>query len=165
MTTLTRDEILEKVQGWLTDARFCMLTTTEPGGGLHSRPMTMLDSEFDGSLWFFTAHNGPIVDAVRRRSAVCAAVQAEERSTYVSLSGHAHIVRDDARTAAFWKPAYKVFFPGGPHDPNLALLRVDIETIEFWDTPGGVVGFLFNLVKNLTSDQHSPIGEHAEIHL
>ncbi|RYD97139.1 MAG: pyridoxamine 5'-phosphate oxidase, partial [Sphingobacteriales bacterium] len=31
-----------------------MLTTLDESGALHSRPMAMMDIEFDGDLWFFT---------------------------------------------------------------------------------------------------------------
>ena len=38
----------------IKDIRVAMLTTVDNEGRLHSRPMATQQTEFDGTLWFFT---------------------------------------------------------------------------------------------------------------
>src|SRR5690606_18843592 len=40
----------------------------------------------------------------------------------------------------FWNDAMKAFFPGGKDDPDLVLIEVAGETVEYWDGPGSWIG-------------------------
>ena len=51
----TRENDLEKLRELVKDIDFCMLTTVDEGGDLHSRPMSSNgDIDEDGDIWFFT---------------------------------------------------------------------------------------------------------------
>ncbi|HEU0124548.1 MAG TPA: pyridoxamine 5'-phosphate oxidase family protein [Bryobacteraceae bacterium] len=165
MNALEREEILTKVRGWLKDAHICMLATKEPDGNLRSRPMAMQDVEFDGDLWFFTDARGHIARAVRDHPMVSISVQTDNNSTFIALSGYARLVKDEVKATELWRPSYEVFFPAGLADPDLILLRVNTETVEYWDSPSGLVSNLLNLVKGLTSDTPTPVGENRRITL
>ena len=52
---------LKKLGEIISGIKFAMLTTAEPDGTLHSRPMTTQQVEFDGDLWFFTNLHSPKV--------------------------------------------------------------------------------------------------------
>src|SRR5256885_10776752 len=32
-----------------------------------------------------------------------------------------------------WNPTYRAWFPDGPHDPDIAVLCIQIERVEYWD--------------------------------
>src|SRR5208337_4347672 len=51
---------------------------------------------------------------------------------YVSFTGHASVVQDREKMQDLWCPAYRAWFPRGLDDPELALLRVDVERAEYW---------------------------------
>jgi hypothetical protein len=56
-------------------------------------------------------------------------------NTYVSLSGTAQVVVDQAKAEALRDPSYQAWFPGGPSDPDLALIKVTVELAEYWAAP------------------------------
>ena len=56
---------------------------------------------------------------------------------YVSISGAAGIVRDAARVKSLWDRDHKAWFSGGKNDPELAVLRVNVEQVEYWDPKTG----------------------------
>jgi general stress protein 26 len=58
-----------------------MLTTHEDGDVLRSRPMTTIDRNFDGSLWFFAKTDSEAVRAIARRPQVCLAYRAVSART------------------------------------------------------------------------------------
>ena len=93
----------------------------------------------------------------------------DERSAYLSLRGKARVVHDKARVMDLWKEAYKVWFPGGIDDPELALLAVDPMNAEYWDNRGmNGIEYLFEsakaYVKGETPDV-SDVDQHAKVRL
>jgi hypothetical protein len=54
---------------------------------------------------------------------------------YVSPFGTARILVDRAKAMDLWDPSYETWFPGGPSDPDLALVHVRVERAEYWAAP------------------------------
>ncbi len=44
-----------------------------------------------------------------------------------------------------WTPVMSIFFPQGKDDPNLILIRAEIERAEYWNGPGTIVGKMLYL--------------------
>jgi general stress protein 26 len=73
--------------------------------------------------------------------------------TWVSISGNASIVDDVAKKKQLWNPGAEAWLPQGPEDPSVALILVDSESAEYWDTPGGKVASVFSFVKSKATGQ------------
>lgn len=162
-TAQTQD--LEKLRSLLKDIRIGMLTTLEPGGRLHSRPMATIEIEFNGELWFFTQAHAPKVDEVEREQHVNISYASEKDNRYASISGRAELVRDKARCAQLWNPLYKAWFPKGLDDPELALLKVTADRAEYWDAPSGAVVRVVGFAKALLTGQRYTPSENKKVDL
>lgn len=135
-----RHEAIAALREMIKDVEVAMLTTRQADGKLVSRPLGTQDVEFDGDLWFATGADSEKVREIQADPRVNVAYGSRGRNTYVSVSGTASIVRDQAKIDELWSPAMKIFFPGGKDDPNLVLIRVQAESAEYWDGPGTVLG-------------------------
>jgi general stress protein 26 len=82
---------------------------------------------------------------------------------YVSVSGRATLVRDREKMREMYTKWVEVFFPKGLDDPDLALLRVDVDKAEYWDAPGSAVGRLYALAKGLTTGDKDAVGENQKL--
>ena len=163
-----RDEAIKKVGELIDDIHFAMLTTAEPDGSLRSRPMATHQDHgkgFDGVLWFFTKDDSGKIDEVQQDKHVNLAFSSPEKSKYLSVTGVATLVRDEAKAKELWTSKYLPWFPKGLDDPDLALLRVDVSKAEYWDTPGGAVVYVVGLVKALTTGKPHKPGDHAKVDL
>ncbi|MBV8829343.1 MAG: pyridoxamine 5'-phosphate oxidase family protein [Acidobacteriaceae bacterium] len=156
---------IEKLAELIKGIKFAMLTTVEEDGSLHSRPMTTQDIEFDGNLWFFTGAHAPKVWEADRHRQVNIAFADPDKNKYVSASGTATLVRDRAKIEQYWKPVYKTFFPKGLDDPELGLLKIQVEKAEYWDSPGTIVGRAFNFARAYVTKDPSKLGDHAKVNL
>jgi general stress protein 26 len=156
---------IKKLAELMKGIRFAMLTTVEEDGTLHSRPMTVQETEFDGDLWFFTRGDAPKVHQSNLHREVNVSFSDPGNSKYISASGKAMLVRDRAKIEELWKPPYKVFFPNGKDDPELALLKVHVERAEYWDSPGTVVGRAFNFAVAYVTKDPKELGEHGSVEL
>ena len=41
-------------------------------------------------------------------------------------------MRDHAKAKELWHDSYKSWLPGGLDDPNLILLKIDVQQAEYW---------------------------------
>ena len=114
-----------------------ILTTVRPDGSLHSCPMVSRPAEENGVLWFITHNHSEKVEAVRTSQRVNLAFADDASERYISVSGYCELVRDHGRAKLLWDPGYAGWFPGGPDDRELVLLKVVIEHAEYWDAKNG----------------------------
>lgn len=131
------DAFTQKIANLIGDAPVAMLTTVAPDGSLRSRPMaTLAPPSENGEVWFFTAENTPKTADIAGEHEVNLSYADPVRERYVSLSGVASLVRDPDRARRAWTPSAAAWFPRGPEDPSLMLLRVRVHTAHEWDADG-----------------------------
>lgn len=138
----------------LKDIKFTMFTTIGKDGNLYSRPMATLEIDerkFDGRLWFFTSINSPKVQNLRSDLHVNLAYAKPEDQKYISVAGTANLVNDRAKMKELWTPVMKAWFPEGIDDPDIALICVDVESAELWDSPPSKVVQLAGMAKAIAT--------------
>ncbi len=109
-----------------------MLTTEDKNGRLRSRPMATQKVE-DGVLWFFSARDTPKILEVQKDSEVNVSYADPSNQVYISVSGVARVFQDPAKVRELWSSGAQRWFPNGPNDPSLAILKVAITQAEYWD--------------------------------
>ena len=164
MTPQRREDDLQKLRELVKDIDFCMLTTVAENGDLHSRPMSSNgDIDSDGALWFFTSASSHKVHEVEKLSKVNVSFADPDNQHYVSISGTAQLVRDRNKIDELWRPEFKMWFPNGKDDPDVALLRVSSEKAEYWDSPASTIGYVLNFVSLWVSGKEADAGENRKI--
>ena len=162
----TRENDLEKLRELVKDIDFCMLTTVDEGGDLHSRPMSSNgDIDADGDIWFFTNASSHKVSEIAKLPKVNVSFADPDNQRYVSVSGTAQLVRDRAKIDELWRPEFKIWFPEGKADPEIALLRVSLEKAEYWDSPGSTIGYALSFVSSLVTGKQPDLGENKKVNL
>lgn len=152
-----------KITELIKGINFAMLTTIDTDGELVSRPMAHQDVEFDGDLWFFASRDSRKVSQIAANPHV--GVTLASSSTWVSLNGSAEVVHDEQKAKDLWSTEIEAWFPQGPEDDSLVLIKVSSETAEYWDTPGGQVATALSLIKTkLTGARYNP-GENEVVDL
>ncbi len=164
MNSKTQQENIEKLRDLIKGIKIAMFTMLNPSDGtLQSRPMGTQEAEFDGDLWFFTKSDSQKVYEIKNDQTVNVSYAGDNR--YVSVSGRAQVVSDQAKMKELWSPIYKVWFPDGLDDPTLRLLKVSVEKAEYWDNPGGLVATMIGFAEGLINKDTSKMGENETITL
>ncbi|MEO6512503.1 MAG: pyridoxamine 5'-phosphate oxidase family protein [Nocardioides sp.] len=127
------------------DARFCMVTSTATGGALHARPMTPQQVSDDLEAWFFISRSSEHAADVMAQPRVN--LSFEGSSDWLSVAGRATVVDDRRLVEEMWNPVVEAWFPDGPADEDVVLLRVDADSAEYWKAPGGRAASLLSFVK------------------
>ncbi|MEJ6555533.1 pyridoxamine 5'-phosphate oxidase family protein [Microbacterium esteraromaticum] len=161
MTDTTEDR--KKVAELIKNFRFAMLTTRKGDGKLVARPFTVQEAEFDGDLWFLISKSSSPAEELAADADVNVSMSSND--AWVSLSGTAWLVDDRSKIDELWNPMVEAWFPDGPDDPDVGLVRFTAESAEYWDSPGGRIATVFSFVKSkLTGEQYDG-GESGKVDL
>lgn len=155
-------EVREKLWSMMKGIQVAMLTTDD-GSHLRARPMAASQHGFDGTLWFFTRASSHKVVEVGADQRVGITYADSGQQNYVSLSGTAALVMDKASIEAHWSAYVRTWFPQGISDPDIALLKVTIETAEYWDAPNSIMVHAYGYVKAVLTGESPRPGENVKV--
>lgn len=165
MATTTEQDHITKLNELIKDIEFAMMTTVESDGDLRSRPMATQKAEFDGTVWFFTHASDPKVAEIRKDQRVNLSFASKDDNSWVSMSGTAELVRDQAKMKDLWQKPLEAYFPDGLEDPDLALLKVSVNQAEYWDATSNKIAYVAGMIKAIASDESYQPGENEKITL
>jgi len=95
----------------------------------------MLCAHFDfDTLWFLIKEARPIIADLMHNRVVNVAFSNPEKKLYASVTGVAQLVEDGKLVQKLWRSEMISWFPRGLQEPDLALLRVDIQHAEAWNS-------------------------------
>jgi len=145
------------------DQRTAMLTTVhDESGRLAARPMACQRADPDGTLWFLAFADSEKSEEIRRRPEVNVAFTEEGR--WVSIAGRASVQSDPVRARELWNDFAEAWFQCEPQDPRVAVIRVDGDSAEYWDSPGKV-GTLVGVLKAKLTGSRPDDGENETVDL
>lgn len=150
--------LAEKIHG----IRTAMLTTTDDDGVLRSRPMATQELDAEGRLWFFTKDKTAKVNSIQHDQHVNVAYADHDSKRWVSIAGRARLVRDRKKMKEMWTPMLSVWFKDGVDDPELALICVDVESAQYWDSPSGPIIMLMGFAKQMLTGKALDPDQDAE---
>jgi len=147
----------------IRDIRVALLTTVNRDGRFHTRPVQTLQVEDDRTLWFFTDWSSPKVDELHHDVRVSLGYADPTKNVYVAVSGSASLFRDLQKAKQLWSIEQRAYYPEGPEDERLALLRVAIERAEYWIAPGRTSYLIAAVTAAVTGTPAGVIGKHRKI--
>ena len=144
----------------MSDGPFVMLGLS--GDARHSEPLTaQLDKDQVDTLFFFVGKD----NRLSKGGAAMAQFVSKGHDYFASLSGKVSVLNDFAIIEKLWSRQVEAWFPGGKDDPNLALLRFDIDDAELWEADmslRGKVKMLFGAdIKPSEDGSHAKVGTTA----
>jgi general stress protein 26 len=154
---------LAKLGELIRDIRVALLTTVDHDGGFHTRPVQTLQVDADRTLWFFTDWSSPKVDELHHDVRVSLGYADPGKHVYVAVSGSGSLLRDIQKAQELWTIEQRAYYPEGPEDERLALLRVRIERAEYWIAPGRTSYLVAAMTAAVTGTPAGVIGENRKI--
>ena len=152
----------------IKDIKFAMFTTRHGNGHLHSRPLTTQNGSIDEdtSLWFFISRSSETASDVGSEATVNVTYADPGKDSYVSVSGTAAVVDNQAKKEQLWNKMAEAWFPQGVNDPDLGLLQVRITHADYWDVKENKIVQLFKMAKAaITGHPPSGMGEHGKVRM
>ncbi len=133
-----------------------MMTNINEDGKLVSHPMTRQGEIKDDVLWFFSKRNSEKTKELKKNSSVNIAFIGDD---YISVSGQAEIVDDVKTKKELWSKGSEAFFDEGPESDEIILLKINIDSLEYW-TSGNIVKNAFEFAKGIVTDKKPDMGKN-----
>lgn len=140
----------------MEDSPFLMVGLT--GSHEHSEPMTaQLDKNADGCFWFYTRKDNRLAPG----GPAMAQFASKGHDVFACLSGNLVVESDPEVIDRYWSAQAAAWYENGREDPNLLMLRFDLDDAEIWTSELEVKG-IFKLITGQKVKQRD-MGEHAEV--
>ncbi len=126
----------------------------------HSAPMTaQLDPDANGKFWFYTSKD----NRVAKGGKAMAQFVSKGHDLYACISGTLVEETSEEIKDKYWSKQVEAWFPQGRQDPNLLMLRFELDSAEIWESDMSIVG-KFKMLTGQTIDPQQA-GSHAEVAL
>ncbi|MBU2607236.1 MAG: pyridoxamine 5'-phosphate oxidase family protein [Alphaproteobacteria bacterium] len=125
-------EIEDKLWSAIKSDRTIMLALEGQKGGA-SQPMTaILEDDSRGPVWIFSASDVDLVQALDTNVAPAVAqFVSKGHDLFASLHGHLRLHTEASMIDRLWNPFIAAWYDG-KKDPNLRLLRLDLDHAHVW---------------------------------
>lgn len=130
---------IKRIADMMRNLDFCMMTT-HSSSGMRARPMSNNgEVEFDGDVWFFSAAKSGKIDDIKASPEVHLSYVNTETFTFISMTGHASIVRDREKKRALWMKELERWFDEGPESDEVVLIKVAPRRVAYWGEDEGQI--------------------------
>jgi general stress protein 26 len=140
------------------------MLVTHSTRGMHARPMAIARLDENMMAYLLTDMNSIKVEEIRANPQALLTFQSARK--FATVSGELTVDDDRALIGTLWKEIWKVWFPIGKSDPNIALLKFTPSEGEFWDNAGiqglkyvyaAAKAYMAGERPKLDSEQHSKV--------
>ena len=161
---------LDDLYALIEGIEIAMFTTRRPDGHLVSRPMATQTQAEGTDLWFVTDVESNKLDELEFDPNVNLAYYRDRTREWVSVSGTATISQDRRAIHELYRKDWKAWFgdqggerDGGPGDPRLALILVDVQSVTYLkvNKPKPIV--LFEVAKAIVTGTPPRLGALREL--
>ena len=155
----------QKIADLVKAGNSCFFCTLGMGSQLHARPMTVMEVDEGGVLWFFTEIDSLKNIELERDPRVTLFFKEGDNGGHLKLDGQAAQVTDKATIHRLWSPKLRAWFTEGEDDPRICVLRVDPVSGEYWDTRGGSLVAGLKMLFGAITAQRVDEGVHGHLKL
>jgi general stress protein 26 len=110
------------------------MLVTQTATTMHARPMAIACLQDDIVAYLVTDIDSLKVDEISANPHALLTFQSAKK--FASVRGEVAVTRDPQLIEKLWKEVWKVWFPHGKSDPNIALLKFTAHAGEYWDNTG-----------------------------
>ena len=134
---LVGSRAIHKMAELVRQARTCFFCTGDGSGRIDARPMSVLQVDEDGNLWFLSANDSHKNQELRDNPNVRLFFQGSPHAEFMHLEGRATVSHDKAKIRELWQFVLKTWFTEGEDDPRITVIKVAPSHGYYWDNKHG----------------------------
>lgn len=134
---LFSNEAIGKIKEMAEDIKMCMFCTELSVRPIPTRPMTVLEVDDMGNLWFISSSKSNKNFEIKHDDDVQLIFAKNSDSHYLSVFGKALIYKDKSHVEDIWTPVANTWFEEGKNDPDVSVIKVEPSDAYYWDTKYG----------------------------
>jgi general stress protein 26 len=161
---MSNESEIDRAWEIMDDVAVCMVTT-HAGPIMRTRPMHAIPDRAAGCIYFVTDTRGAKDEEIAAAPDVCLAFADIDSNTYLGVTGTAEMIRDADKAEELWSSEAQAWWPRGPRDPAVRVLRVEPADAEYWDTRGNSVTVALKLLAARVRGREPNLGDNKKVNL
>lgn len=162
---LQHEEANKKYKELINEVNICMFLTFGNDGKHSARPMATIHIDDDGAVWFYTGKKSHKIEEMGVLKAVHLIYSHPGKDSYLDIWGNASIVEDRDKMKELWNPIIKAWFPDGPEDPNLCMVKVSPVKAFYWDNTNSKMVEGIKILASLVTGKRLDQGDEGALQL
>jgi general stress protein 26 len=135
---LIGEDAVKKIKEFVDSTPGCFFCTSDVAGGPgDARPMTALQVDELGNLWFISAGDSLKNQELAADPSATLYFQGSAHAEFMHLEGIATVTRDPIKIKELWSFTMKAWFTGGEDDPRISVIKFAPTYGYYWDTRHG----------------------------
>jgi general stress protein 26 len=131
---LHNEDAVQKIKDLVDHNSLCFFTTSLDHLPLQSRPMSTMDVDDQGNLYFLSSITSNKNMQLQSDPRVQLFFGNKGSSEFLSIYGEARIFTDRKSIEDVWAPIAKIWFQEGKDDPEVSVIQVTPIDAYYWDT-------------------------------
>ena len=131
---LSDQDAVDKIKELVKSEQMCLFTTQLSTIPLSTRPMSAMEADKEGNIWFFSAKSSDKNEHILADPRVQLFFSNSSNYEFLSVYGTAAITEDREKIEKYWTPMIKAWFQNGKDDPEITLIKVTPKEAYYWDT-------------------------------
>lgn len=133
-------------------------------GAARMVPMSHQLRDGDPTIWFITARDTDLAEAVEHGDSAATYVLADgSKGLYCVLQGRLIENRDPALRDDLWSVVADSWFAGGKDDPDVCILGLTPDSAEVWLSPTSGLSFLWGVARAQLTGTQPDMGSHGKL--
>jgi general stress protein 26 len=153
---------IDRVWDIIEGVGVCMLTT-QFEGGLRARPVEPRPDRASGLIWVVTDLHSAKEHEIEAEHEIGLVFIDAKAKAYLSITARAQVRKDTAKAKEVWRGTDTIWWPGGPDDPNVCVLRIAPVTAELWDGPSSKAVAIYEIAKAKLIGAKPNLGENRKV--
>ena len=162
---LSNAEGLKKLKELAEDIKTCMFCTRIDRMPVETRPMATQEVDDNGNIWFISSADSHKNMELEDNDEVQLIYAKNSDAHFLSIYGHATILKDQAKIDELWTKWADAWFEKGKKDPNVTLISVKPTQVYYWDTKDGKMISLIKIAVSALTGKSSDGGIEGTIEL
>jgi general stress protein 26 len=158
---VSEQDNVNRVWDIIENVGVCMLTT-QSAGRLRARPIEVRPDRKANLIFVVTDIHSAKQDEIEATPDAGLVFIDANAKAYLSITARARVMRDVSKLEQVWRTADAVWWPGGPTDPDVCLLRIEPLTAELWDGPASTAVAVFEFAKAWVTGEEPNLGENRK---
>ncbi len=142
------------------------MLVTYSANSMRARPMAIACLDDGIGAYLVTNSNSLKIDEISANPHALLTFQSAKK--FASVRGELTVLRERQLIEKMWKESWKLWFPDGKSDPNIALLKFTAHEGEYWDNAGMQgLKYVYDAAKAYVTGETPQFDEaqHAKVHL
>ncbi len=156
-------EALEKLKGLVDKIDVCMFCSAIDDGSLHSVPMSRQEVDGTGAIWFLLSAESDTCRNVIEDPRVQLLYAHVGDYNFLTVKGKATISQDKERIEKYWNKFVEAWFEQGKEDPNIRVMKVEVEDAHYWDNKSNKLVTFIKLAASAISGSKLDLGRQGDI--